>query len=166
LALNPQYAAMGPQAREMFQSERFRQMMSNPDTLRGMMQMASVMRSAGLDPLAGPFGESTSAVSGNSNVPLASNTTSTTATPVGGSAHGGTPPAPNLIGGDPSALLQLLGGVPSSADARPPEERFQVQLQQLQDMGFTNASQNVRALLATGGNVHSAIEYILGGGGL
>ena len=38
--------------------------------------------------------------------------------------------------------------------------------QQLQDMGFTNASQNVRALLATGGNVHSAIEYILGGGGL
>ena len=39
-------------------------------------------------------------------------------------------------------------------------------LQQLQDMGFTNASQNIRALLATGGNVHSAIEYILGGGGL
>ena len=38
--------------------------------------------------------------------------------------------------------------------------------QQLQDMGFTNASQNVRALLATGGNVHSAIEYILNGGGL
>jgi hypothetical protein len=38
--------------------------------------------------------------------------------------------------------------------------------QQLQDMGFSNASQNVRALLATGGNVHAAIEYILGGGGL
>ncbi|KAF5387366.1 hypothetical protein D9757_005740 [Collybiopsis confluens] len=52
------------------------------------------------------------------------------------------------------------------ADTRPPEERFQVQLQQLNDMGFTNASQNVRALLATGGNVHSAIEYILGGGGI
>ena len=41
-----------------------------------------------------------------------------------------------------------------------------VLLQQLQDMGFTNASQNVRALLATGGNVNAAIEYILGGGGL
>jgi ubiquilin len=27
LALSPQYAAIGPQAREMFQSERFRQMM-------------------------------------------------------------------------------------------------------------------------------------------
>ena len=52
------------------------------------------------------------------------------------------------------------------SDTRPPEERFQVQLQQLQDMGFANASQNVRALLATGGNVHGAIEYILSGGGL
>jgi len=78
---------------------------------------------------------------------------------------------------DPSVLSQILGaGGPgfgsgaspfgTPADTRPPEERFQVQLQQLQDMGFTNASQNVRALLATGGNVHSAIEYILGGGGL
>jgi ubiquilin len=53
-----------------------------------------------------------------------------------------------------------------AADTRSPEERFQTQLQQLQEMGFTNASQNVRALLATGGNVQSAIEYILGGGGL
>lgn len=33
-------------------------------------------------------------------------------------------------------------------------------------MGFTNARQNIRALLATGGNVNHAIEYILGGGGL
>lgn len=41
-----------------------------------------------------------------------------------------------------------------------------VSLKQLQDMGFANAAQNVRALLATGGNVHSAIEYILNGGGL
>jgi UBA/TS-N domain len=38
--------------------------------------------------------------------------------------------------------------------------------QQLQDMGFTNASQNIRALLATSGTVHAAIEYILGGSGL
>jgi len=41
-----------------------------------------------------------------------------------------------------------------------------VLLQQLNDMGFFNAAQNIRALQATGGNVHAAIEYILGGGGL
>lgn len=82
-----------------------------------------------------------------------------------------------------------FGAPPAApADTRAPEERFQTQLQvcgsisiqvlhkctitdapvlqQLQDMGFTNASQNVRALLATAGNVHAAIEYILNGGGL
>ena len=36
----------------------------------------------------------------------------------------------------------------------------------MQDMGFTNAAQNVRALLATGGNVQGAIDYIFSGGGL
>lgn len=96
------------------------------------------------------------------------------------------------LGGGGGGGLPGLGGlgglgVPQQpADTRSTEERFQVQLQvssitlpdywflrinlntsqQLQDMGFVNASQNVRALLATGGNVHSAIEYILSGGGL
>ncbi|KAJ7274388.1 hypothetical protein B0H12DRAFT_1277163 [Mycena haematopus] len=95
-----------------------------------------------------------------------------------GGAPPATPPATGAFGtGAPAAgappnlgaLYNLLGAgaaPPPPADPRPPEERFQVQLQQLQDMGFTNASQNVRALLATGGNVHSAIEYILTGGGL
>lgn len=146
LALNPQYAAMGPQAREIFQSERFRQMMfaplyfgfpfcaksssrSNPETLRGMIQMASMMRGAGPDPVVSPFGGSTPTAPGNPNATQASNTTSTTTPPVGGLAPGGTPPIPNPFGGDPGALLQLLGGVNPSVDARPPEERFQVQLQ-------------------------------------
>jgi len=70
------------------------------------------------------------------------------ASPFGGGFGGfGAPPAP-------------------AAPAVPPEERFQVQLQQLNEMGFQNASQNVRALLATNGNVHAAIEYILSGGGI
>ena len=33
-------------------------------------------------------------------------------------------------------------------------------------MGFINASQNIRALLATAGNVQGAVEYILSGNGL
>ncbi|KAI9510802.1 hypothetical protein F5148DRAFT_1176631 [Russula earlei] len=186
LASNPQYTSMAPQAREIFQSERFRQMMSNPETLRNMLQMASMLRGAGLDPLAGPFGGQTFVSPGNPNASLAPNTSTTPATPGGAPSPGGTAQTPNLFGSnpfsaDPSAMLQQilgaggpafgigaspLGSALPPADARPPEERFQVQLQQLQDMGFTNASQNVRALLATGGNVHSAIEYILGGGGL
>jgi len=79
---------------------------------------------------------------------------------------------------NPALMQQMLGGggfgglggfggaPPPPADTRSPEERFQTQLQQLQEMGFTNAAQNVRALLATGGNVQAAVEYIFGGGGL
>jgi len=148
------------------------------------------MRGAGFDPLAGAPGgptQPTFPAPGDPNASQLSNAGQTPAVP--GSTPppgGGTTPAParnlfgpNPFGADPSALLQLLGAgggfgsgttslgsSPPPTDVRPAEERFQVQLQQLQDMGFTNASQNVRALLATGGNVHSAIEYILNGGGL
>ncbi|KAI0066737.1 hypothetical protein BV25DRAFT_1972571 [Artomyces pyxidatus] len=198
LASNPQLAAMGPQVREVLQSERFRQMMSNPETLRSMLQMTALMRESGFGP--GGFG----APGGGGGFPAPGNPTGAAApTSPAASGSGGVPP-PNLFGGpgapnpfaggpDPNQLLALLGGGAGApggggfnpffggagagaggfggapappADTRSPEERFQVQLQQLQDMGFTNASQNVRALLATGGNVHSAIEYILGGGGL
>jgi ubiquilin len=100
-------------------------------------------------------------------------TTSPAANPFGmfGAAGGA---GGNPFGADPALMQQFLtgggfggaggfggysapgaggfGGAPAvPTDTRPPEERFQVQLQQLQDMGFTNAAQNVRALLATGG---------------
>jgi ubiquilin len=159
----------------------------------------------------------------NANAP----TTADTANPAAGSGWGATPGAAagNPFAMDPAAMQQILsmmggmgGGTQAPTDTRPPEERFQIQLQvvmfshyfslfcgfgrwsrlsnpkptslfdfnylpcfvlvpflprhayvvaqQLQDMGFTDASGNVRALLATGGNVHSAIEYILNGGGV
>ncbi|KAF8315795.1 uncharacterized protein EI90DRAFT_3173302 [Cantharellus anzutake] len=63
-----------------------------------------------------------------------------------------------VVGGSSNA-----GSTPSApGDTCPVEERFQ----QLTGMGFTNAQQNIRALLATGGNAHAAIGYILEGGGL
>ncbi|KAJ7475806.1 hypothetical protein FB451DRAFT_1244842 [Mycena latifolia] len=204
IASNPQMAGMGPEARSIMQSEGFRQMVSSPENLQRMFQMASMFSGAG---------------GGGANafpapgIPGSTPSTTTPAAPpaapafpnfFGGGAGaarppafdpallaqlmGGAPPTPPATGAtgagaggaapnqmDPAALYQLLGGFGAGgagaapqppADPRPPEERFQVQLQQLQDMGFTNASQNVRALLATAGNVHSAIEYILGGGGI
>ena len=53
---NPQLAAMGPQVREVFRSERFRQMMSNPETFRMMLQMSNMMRDAGVAPPGGGAG--------------------------------------------------------------------------------------------------------------
>jgi len=67
----------------------------------------------------------------------------------------------------PPAAGGVSGAVPTAAAAQPtqpaepPEVRFQVQLQQLQDMGFYDASSNINALLATGGNVNAAVERLL-----
>ncbi|KAH7886376.1 hypothetical protein F5I97DRAFT_1879778 [Phlebopus sp. FC_14] len=200
IASNPQLAAMAPQVRELFQSERFREMMSNPETMRSMLQMASAFRGMGGDPFGNPFGGS-AARAGFPAPGVPSGSVPSSTSPTSTEGHQQQQPPPNPFAAffppqptaagtgagavppfDPALLQQMqaafggyggLGGFGGGfgaparpADTRPPEERFQSQLQQLQDMGFTNASQNVRALLATAGNVHAAIEYILNGGGL
>ncbi|KAG1612117.1 hypothetical protein G6F46_008737 [Rhizopus delemar] len=137
---NPQLASMGPEIRNMMQSPQFRQMLSNPDTIRQMATMASM------------FG-------GNAANP---------------STTGGENPFGNLgnaPGVDPQlqqrmAALFGSGGMNNTTapvDSRPPEERFQVQLQQLNEMGFWDAAKNIRALTATGGNVNAAIELLFSG---
>lgn len=50
---NPQLRAMGPQARQMLQSESFRNMMTNPDHMRAMLEM---QRAMGQDPFGGAGG--------------------------------------------------------------------------------------------------------------
>ncbi|KAF9073315.1 hypothetical protein BDP27DRAFT_1391088 [Rhodocollybia butyracea] len=212
IASNPQLQAMGPQVREAFQSEQFRSLLSNPESLQTMLRMSAMMNGGGMGGMGGGGGMFGSAPSfpapgtpGGAPAGTASpgDSNATPGTAPGSTGAGaanplgmfgaGTPGSPgagaaNPFGmlGNPAMMQQMqqmlaaggglgggLGGgmggfgAPAApADSRPPEERFQVQLQQLNDMGFTNASQNIRALLATGGNVHSAIEYILGGGGI
>ncbi|CAK9782761.1 hypothetical protein CC85DRAFT_285626 [Cutaneotrichosporon oleaginosum] len=56
IASNPQLAAMGPQVRQMLQSPMFRQMISNPETLRAMMQMQAAMQGGDGGAGAGGFG--------------------------------------------------------------------------------------------------------------
>jgi len=58
-----------------------------------------------------------------------------------------------------------MGGNPFSSFQQPNtgEQNFDIQLQQLEDMGFTNRQVNLRALQATYGNVEAAIERILSG---
>jgi ubiquilin len=43
----------------------------------------------------------------------------------------------------------------------PPEVRYRVQLDQMNDMGFTNRQANLDALIATHGDVNRAIERLL-----
>ncbi|XP_064992965.1 ubiquitin domain-containing protein DSK2a-like isoform X1 [Musa acuminata AAA Group] len=61
----------------------------------------------------------------------------------------------NMFGG-----LGSGAGVPSNPDV-PREERYATQLSQLQEMGFLNTQENIRALSATSGNVHAAVDWLL-----
>ncbi|KAF3953423.1 hypothetical protein CMV_021129 [Castanea mollissima] len=65
-------------------------------------------------------------------------------------------------------MMNMFGGlgagslaVPSRSNA-PPEELYATQLSQLQEMGFFDTQENIRALIATAGNVHAAVERLLG----
>lgn len=64
------------------------------------------------------------------------------------------------------SLLGLLGGLGSGTTQNvsnvPPEELYAAQLAQLQEMGFFDTQENIRALTATGGNIHAAVERLLG----
>ncbi|OAY65448.1 Ubiquitin domain-containing protein DSK2b [Ananas comosus] len=51
--------------------------------------------------------------------------------------------------------------VPNTSNV-PPEELYATQLSQLQEMGFVDTQENIRALTATSGNVHAAVERLLG----
>ncbi|OBZ85857.1 Ubiquitin domain-containing protein DSK2 [Choanephora cucurbitarum] len=130
---NPQLASMGPEIRNMMQSPEFRQMLSNPDMIRQMASMASLMQNNGLG---------------------------TTSEPANPFASLGNAPAIDPQLQQRMAALFGGGGGASPTDSRPPEERFQVQLQQLNEMGFWDAAKNIRALTATGGNVNAAIEML------
>ncbi|CAN6191547.1 unnamed protein product [Urochloa humidicola] len=52
-------------------------------------------------------------------------------------------------------------GVPNISNV-PPEELYATQLSQLQEMGFFDTQENLRALIATSGNVHAAVVLFLG----
>ncbi|KAI8919446.1 ubiquitin-like polyubiquitin-binding protein [Powellomyces hirtus] len=160
-ASNPQLAGMmnQPQVREMMQSDEFRRMMSDPNMLRSMMQMAPMMGAMG-----GGMGGMGGAGGDRAAAPQAQNPL---AAMFGGAGAG----SPTVSGMPPMmnpAMMQMLmgmGGMPGAApagppDTRPPEERFQVQLGQLQEMGFFDATENVRALTRTHGNVEAAVELL------
>ncbi len=74
----------------------------------------------------------------------------------GGAAGGGLGDWGGLFGAPPPSTA-----APQQPQA-PPEERFREQLQQLQEMGFTDQQANINALIATNGYVQGAIERLLG----
>lgn len=127
-----------------FMTEMTRHMMQNPEALRSAMQMMGMN-----PPLGSPFGGPAASPSG----------------PGAGTGTGSPPPNPfAALFGPGMGALGGLGAPPSPADTRPPEEVYEVQLRQLNEMGFFEFERNVQALRRSGGSVQGAIEYLLGGG--
>lgn len=199
---NPQLQAMGPQARQLFQSPFFRQMLTNPQMIRQSMQFANMMNPNGSndDAAASAFpapGESntdaTSELQEPSNTDVGANVNATTnaANPFAAMFNPGSNPFAAMLNGnnvpgsagvaggaatgappafDPLMLSSLLGmtqGSPSlqatEQDNRPPEERYEQQLRQLNDMGFFDFDRNVAALRRSGGSVQGALDSLLNG---
>ncbi|KAI9342549.1 ubiquitin-like polyubiquitin-binding protein [Obelidium mucronatum] len=149
IASNPQLANMPPEARQFMQSEQFRQMMADPNTLRMMAQMQQMapLMGGGMNPFAPANGATANPYTGLNANPM---------NPTGAGAF------------DPALLQMLMGGgaaggglgAPLPPAPANPEEAYQVQLRQLQDMGFYDAAENIRALTATRGNVEAAVEWL------
>ncbi|OBA22591.1 ubiquitin-domain-containing protein [Metschnikowia bicuspidata var. bicuspidata NRRL YB-4993] len=183
---NPQLRNMGPEARQMLRP-MFREMMSNPESMRSMMNMGRAAQASGLGGMGG-LGGLGGAAPGDSSFPApGSNPTvedgaaATGPDSGAGSGAGAAAANPflNMFGGsaagaggapglNPFALGGLggLGGAPQAApvDNRPPEEKYENQLSQLNEMGFSDFDQNVAALRRSGGNVQGALEFLLSGG--
>ncbi|ESQ50791.1 hypothetical protein EUTSA_v10022621mg [Eutrema salsugineum] len=142
ISLNPQLRTMldaNPQLREMMQNPDFLRQFSSPEMMQQMMTLQQSL--------------------------LSQNRNTTTQEPgqTGGAAAAGTG---NNMGLD--LLMNMFGslgagGLSGTNQSNvPPEERYATQLQQLQEMGFYDRAENIRALLATNGNVNAAVERLLG----
>lgn len=138
LGMNPQMRGMlesNPQLREMMQNPDFIRQLTSPETMQQMMQLQQSLFS-GRPP---PTGQT-----------------------------GGAPGGPENMGLD--MLMNMFGGLgtgtggftmPNTSNV-PPEELYATQLAQLQEMGFFDTRENLQALTATAGNVHAAVERLLG----
>ncbi|CAG8507594.1 10353_t:CDS:2 [Scutellospora calospora] len=185
--MNPQFAQMAPQIRQMMQDPEFQAMISNPETFRNLTALHPLMGNLGPftgGAIPGNTTDTRSDTTTTGSTPTSNNNTTTpnTTTPITpinnpflpffnpAAANTGTNPSQAPILFDP-LLWGALGGVPptttpattpvSTTPQVPPEERFQSQLQQLNDMGFVDAQKNIRALQICQGNVNFAIERLL-----
>ncbi|CAK9163998.1 unnamed protein product, partial [Ilex paraguariensis] len=144
--LNPQLWNMldsNSQLREMLQNPEFVRQLTSPETIQQLLTFQQALMSRlGRQPSAQEPGQTGAGTGALDNTGL-------------------------------DMLMNMFGGlgtggltVPNRSNV-PPEEQYATQLSQLQEMGFFDTQENIRALIATAGNVHAAVERLLGnpGGG-
>lgn len=151
LLSNPQYMeqimGQNPQLRSMLdQNPQLREMMQNPELLRQLTSPESIQQMMTLQQQLALLSRQASNLEGAQ-----------------------TRGTQNNMGLD--LLMNMFGGLGAGGFAAPntpnvpPEELYATQLSQLQEMGFFDTQENIRALRATSGNVHAAVERLLGNPG-
>ncbi|KAK4340719.1 hypothetical protein RND71_039220 [Anisodus tanguticus] len=140
LGMNPQLRSMldsNPQLREMMQNPEFLRQLTSPETMQQLMTFQQGLASQlGRQQTNQQPGQNAGGVAlGNSGMEMLM----------------------NMFGGLGTGGLD----VPNRSNV-PPEELYATQLTQLQEMGFFDTQENIRALTATAGNVHAAVERLLG----
>lgn len=161
ISQNPQLRDMSPEARQMLQP-MFREMMSNPESLRSILSLNRALSgSGGLGGAgAGPFGGFPAPGNPLGSTEAGADLDAAAAAPSSG--LGGLGGLGGAGGANPFANFWNPVSTPSAApDNRPPEERYEDQLRQLNEMGFADFDMNVAALRRSGGHVQGAIDYLL-----
>eukprot|EP00850_Spirogloea_muscicola_P018395 SM000168S02594 [mRNA] locus=s168:131316:133170:+ [translate_table: standard] len=142
-AMLQQLINMNPQLRQMLDSNpQFRELMQNPEFLRQMSNPESMQQMLDLQRL---LGQLRGVGLGNMAA-------------LGGAGTTG-------AGGNLGLGLFGMGGATPQVNAVPPEQLYANQLTQLQDMGFFDREENLRALALSAGNVNLAVERLLSGPG-
>ncbi|KAF8405536.1 hypothetical protein HHK36_010443 [Tetracentron sinense] len=141
LGLSPQLRGMfdsNPQLTEMMQNPEFLRQLTSPETMQQVL--------ASQQSLLSHLGRQQS-----NQEP--------------GQTGGGTGTPSNA---EMESLMNMFSGlgvgsltIPNTFNV-PPEQLYATQLSQLQEMGFFDTQENIRALSATAGNVHAAVERLLG----
>ncbi|KAF7829040.1 ubiquitin domain-containing protein DSK2a-like isoform X1 [Senna tora] len=144
LGVNPEQRGvpdLNSHLREVMQNPEFLRLFSSPETMQQLLSFQQTLLSQlGRSPStqdSGQTGSGTGAVN-NSGLEMLM----------------------NMFGGLGAGSL----AVPNRSN-EPPEQLYATQLTQLQEMGFFDTQENIRALIATQGNVHAAVERLLGNSG-
>ncbi|XP_075264087.1 ubiquilin-1-like [Convolutriloba macropyga] len=159
------------------QSPQFTSLMSDPEAMADIIRLQQTYQrlsarapqlfsgSAGGLPGFMPAGatpsttgtETTTTTTGTTNTTSTDSTSQQSTAANNASTGGGT--QPDIY----ATLAQQFAQAMATQNQTPPEERFRLQLEQLQSMGFINREANIQALQATGGDVNAAVNRLLGG---
>ncbi|KAF2544263.1 hypothetical protein F2Q68_00028824 [Brassica cretica] len=156
MSLNPQLQSLmdsSPQVREMMQNPEFLRMLSSPETMQQMMSLQQSLLSGNRSTTRGTLG-----IKNINRYIHNSKALSLSVSHFYVCNNGGMDSLMNIFGS-----FGAGGGLSGSNQSNvPPEELYATQLQQLEEMGFFDRAENIRALRATNGNVNAAVERLLG----